>query len=158
MSDIDDEDATLAALAREYTAAYDAAREANATWRGSLSHTDWDKVREKEGALRDAARKVRGVARHKDSTELRVRAENDRLREEVVKLKREVTMMREGSERRNRDLDALHLVWCNGGCQSGVHRYCGSPDDVTEEVVALAESHVKRLRTWFVNRVFKKMT
>ena len=85
-----------------------------------------------------------------------LRTENGRLLEQVRKLKFELTQARENNEERNRELDALHYVWCNGGCQGGVHRYCGAPDDVTEEVVAAAVRNTERLRSWFVNRQSKK--
>lgn len=85
----------------------------------------------------------------------RLRTENARLAEQVKSLKREVTQARRNNEERNRELDALHYIWCDGGCQGGAHRYCGSPDDITEEVVAAAERNTMRLRRWFVNRQHK---
>jgi len=85
-----------------------------------------------------------------------LRAEGVRLAEQVKALKREVTQARSNNEERNRELDALHYIWCDGGCQSGAHRYCGSPDDITEEVVAAAERNTLRLRRWFQNRLSKK--
>ncbi len=63
-------------------------------------------------------------------------------------LQNEVRAQQTAAERRNRDLDALHLVWCDGGCPSGVHRY--DPDAiVTEEMVAAAERNTARLRRWY---------
>jgi hypothetical protein len=50
---------------------------------------------------------------------------------------------------KNRALDALHYVWCSGGCESGTHRYID--EKVTEEIVRDAEYNVQRLRTWFIN-------
>lgn len=49
--------------------------------------------------------------------------------------------------RKNKDLDALHFVWCDGGCPNGVHRY--SDVRLTEELVARAERNTKRLRSWY---------
>ena len=70
------------------------------------------------------------------------------LRRQVDNLRRQLTAAREAAERRNRDLDALHLVWCDGGCPRGVHRY--NPDLlVTEELVAAAERNTTRLRRWY---------
>lgn len=86
----------------------------------------------------------------------RLRTENVRLAEQVKTLKREVTQARQNNEERNRELDALHYIWCDGGCHGGAHRYCGRPDDITEEVVAAAERNTIRLRRWFVNRQHKK--
>ena len=50
-------------------------------------------------------------------------------------------------ERKNRELDALHYVWCDGGCPRGVHRW----DDVliTRELVEAAERNTRRLRRWY---------
>lgn len=86
----------------------------------------------------------------------RLRTENEQLLDKLRNLREQVTRARENNEERNRELDALHYVWCNGGCTGGVHRYCGSPDDVTEEVVATAEALVKRLRSWYVNREHRR--
>jgi hypothetical protein len=91
-----------------------------------------------------------------DARIARLRNEKERLLEQVRALRREVTTIRKNNEERNRELDALHYVWCDGGCQGGTHRWAGSPDDVTEEIVALAERNTKRLRSWFINRQSKK--
>ena len=90
-----------------------------------------------------------------DARIARLRAENLRLVERQKKLRRELTEARVRNEERNRALDALHYVWCSGGCEGGVHRYGGTPDDVTEEVVAEAERNTQRLRQWYVNRQAK---
>ena len=50
---------------------------------------------------------------------------------------------------KNQALDALHYVWCSGGCTSGTHRF--NDEKITEEIVSSAEYHVQRLRTWFIN-------
>jgi SMC interacting uncharacterized protein involved in chromosome segregation len=94
---------------------------------------------------------------HDDERIARLRTENARLAEQVKALKREVTEARRNNEERNRELDALHYVWCDGGCKGGAHRYCGRPDDITEEIVAAAERNTMRLRRWFVNREHKKV-
>lgn len=73
----------------------------------------------------------------------------DELRQQVDNLRHQLTIAREAAERRNRDLDALHLVWCDGGCPSGVHRRQGQEVLVTEELVAAAERNTKRLRAWY---------
>lgn len=62
-------------------------------------------------------------------------------------LKRQVTTMQRALHERNVQLDALHHVWCDGGCKSGTHRW--TPQTITEEVVAEAERNTKRLRSWF---------
>lgn len=67
----------------------------------------------------------------------------------ILKLRREVTMACENNSKRNRLLDGLHYVWCDGGCHSGVHRYHDAPID--EELVSLVERNTKRLRGWWTN-------
>lgn len=72
--------------------------------------------------------------------------------------KRHITMMRESLEEKNKMLDALHYVWCDGGCGGGVHRYTSMKGvELTEEIVKKAESNTYRLRTWFINNKFRKM-
>jgi hypothetical protein len=68
-------------------------------------------------------------------------------RERIARLRAEIRQMQAAAERRNRELDALHLVWCDGGCPSGVHRW--SDLVVTEELVAAAERNARRLRRWY---------
>lgn len=68
----------------------------------------------------------------------------------VKKLRRELTIAKENNALRNKQLDALHFVWCNGGCSGGVHRW--SENNVTEELVLEAERNTARLRTWLENK------
>lgn len=72
--------------------------------------------------------------------------END-LRMQNTRLRKEIRAMQESLERKNLTLDALHYVWCSGGCSTGVHRYDGV--EVTEALVLEAEHNTKRLREWF---------
>ena len=65
----------------------------------------------------------------------------------VQNLKRQIRNQQENNERKNKLLDALHLVWCSGGCSGGTHRWDNT--SVTEELVALAEHNTSRLRAWF---------
>lgn len=64
-------------------------------------------------------------------------------------LKRQVGWLQQALRERNVSLDAMHYVWCDGGCKGGTHRF--TPGPITEEVVAEAERNTKRLRHWFVN-------
>lgn len=80
--------------------------------------------------------------------------ENERQANKIKSLKKQITYLNDCLNKKNIALDAMHWVWCNGGCHSGVHRYV--PDEVTEEIVVLAENNAKRLRTWFSNAEFKK--
>lgn len=73
-----------------------------------------------------------------------------RLRVESAELRRQLAFQRDTNHQRNVELDALHHVWCNGGCGSGVHRF--TPGEVTEEVVQAAERNTKRLREWWTNK------
>lgn len=65
------------------------------------------------------------------------------------KLRRQIRMQDEVIKRKNRELDSLHFVWCDGGCSTGVHRW--SETVLTEEIVKEAEQNTKRLRRWFTN-------
>lgn len=75
--------------------------------------------------------------------------------EHEATLKAEVQIMQKAAERKNRELDALHFVWCDGGCASGVHRY--DHGELTEAIVVEAERNAKRLRAWWNNAAFKKV-
>jgi hypothetical protein len=77
--------------------------------------------------------------------------------ENCEKLRRQIRIQQESLEKKNRALDALHYVWCSGGCTTGVHRH-GDPDEITEELVLEAERNTKRLRIWWENRKFRKET
>lgn len=56
---------------------------------------------------------------------------------------------------RNRSLDALHYVWCTGGCSSGQHRWCKG--EVTEEMMREAALQMKRLQSRYGNVEFRKL-
>ena len=65
-------------------------------------------------------------------------------------LRRQLGFKDEALHRKNLELDALHFVWCDGGCASGVHRF-GEHPALTEEIVAEAERNAVRLRRWLSN-------
>ena len=71
----------------------------------------------------------------------------------IDKLKREVTSKDRALEDRNRQLDVMAWVWCDGGCPGGVFRTTEA--DLTEEIVEQAERNSARLRRWFGNKAFK---
>lgn len=71
------------------------------------------------------------------------------LREKVRRQAAVIRQQQLAAERRNLDLDALHLVWCDGGCPSGVHRRQGADVLVTKELVLAAERNTRRLRDWY---------
>lgn len=70
-----------------------------------------------------------------------------RLARRAIKQRPEIDIMRRSLEEKNRALDALHLVWCSGGCAGGAHRYTDEP--VTRQLVEAAEANTKRLREWY---------
>lgn len=69
-------------------------------------------------------------------------------------LRNEIRVLNESLYRKNVLLDALHWVWCTGGCPRGVHRY--TPGALTEEIVSAAELAVKRMRASLDNSIFKE--
>lgn len=79
-------------------------------------------------------------------------------RTEINDLKRQLDNQRRNNEERNRALDALHFVWCEGGCPKGVHRYTNAPDEVTEAMVEAGERQIERLRTWFETNKVRRET
>ncbi len=80
--------------------------------------------------------------------------ETARLRQQVAKLRRELTSQRWNNERRSRQLDALGVVWCSGGCSGGMLRY--EPDrEVTAEMVAALVVNADRAMDWYVNHAGK---
>lgn len=66
---------------------------------------------------------------------------------------REIRQMQESAERRNVDLAALHIVWCDGGCPGGV----GAPETLDRSVVLRAVLSVKRLVSWWNNSQYRKV-
>lgn len=69
------------------------------------------------------------------------------LREKVRRQAADIRQMQLVLERKNRELDALHYVWCDGGCYRGVHRWTNTL--VTKEMVEAAERQARRLRRWY---------
>lgn len=67
----------------------------------------------------------------------------------VNELRRQLTQAQANNRERNLELDALHYVWCDGGCDGGVHRW--TEDKITEELVLAAERNTWRLRRWYEN-------
>lgn len=80
---------------------------------------------------------------------LALTAEVERLRAEVTGLRRQVTLATKNSHKRNLELDALHYVWCDGGCEDGAHRWQENPP--THEIVEAAIRNTERLVRWWNN-------
>ena len=66
---------------------------------------------------------------------------------------RELTQLQESLRRKNLELDALHMVWCDGGCPSGIHRFDTEP--ISQEMIELAERNTERLRRWWNSAIFR---
>jgi hypothetical protein len=75
--------------------------------------------------------------------------------EQIKKLKEELTEACERNHERNVQLDALHFVWCDGGCLSGAHRFDHAPEKVTAEVVKEARKNTDRLERWWASRDYR---
>ena len=112
-----------------------------------------------ERQLRDAAQKRVKILEEalalQGPADVKWKEECARLHAQVKVLKADITTKRDALERKNRELDALHYVWCNGGCESGTHRY--AKDHPNEETVRSAVRNVNRLVTWFNNHEFKHL-
>lgn len=77
---------------------------------------------------------------------------------EIANLKKELKEAYRNNEKRNLELDALHYVWCDGGCPSGTHRFDGQgPKGVTEEIVKAAERNTRRLQRWWHTREYRRL-
>lgn len=78
----------------------------------------------------------------------------------IRNLKREVTYAKTRNEERNRMLDALGMVWCDGGCSGGMKRYgdlgFGPSGEVTAEHVGALLRNARRALSWFINREVKR--
>jgi hypothetical protein len=73
----------------------------------------------------------------------------------IKELRRQIGIQQDALAKKNRELDAMHYVWCDGGCRYGVNRFCDQ-EKITEEIVERAERNARRLRRWWNNRVFRE--
>lgn len=75
------------------------------------------------------------------------------LQRQNASLRRELGQQRENNAKRNRQLDLLNMVWCDGGCEGGMGRY----DDrvITADDVAMLIVNAERARRWYVSRAGK---
>ena len=74
---------------------------------------------------------------------------------EIDRLRLEVTTLNECLRKKNIALDAMSWVWCDGGCETGVHRHI--PKELTLEMVEAAELNTQRMRRALTNSEFKKI-
>lgn len=119
------------------------------------SRMDWYTERRAKGQALDRVAKLEAIIKLNHPEDFKWKEEVARLQEQVKKLKREDTIKRESLERKNRELDAMHYVWCDGGCGGGVHRYHDAPLD--EEIVKLAVNNTNRLIRWYNNSEFRHL-
>jgi len=75
---------------------------------------------------------------------------NEQLEAENTELRRQLQIAYKNNHKRNLVLDALHYVWCDGGCHDGVSRW-NNYEPLTEEIVKIAERNTKRMRSWLIN-------
>ncbi len=85
------------------------------------------------------------------------RARCEQLAIELKEKHRSLVEANRNNHQRNLELDALHYVWCDGGCESGVHRY-QHKEALTQEVVELALQNTRRLVGWFRNNSDRKLS
>jgi len=77
------------------------------------------------------------------------------LREKIKQQAFQLTAQDAALREKNLALDAMHWVWCDGGCYGGTHRW--SEKTLTAEIIAKAEQSIARMRRWFINAAGKKM-
>ncbi len=78
----------------------------------------------------------------------------EELQAKIQRQAADITQMRDALHEKNVELDAMHYIWCDGGCETGAHRW--TENTITEEVVQRAERSVRRLRAWFENHEWRK--
>lgn len=73
--------------------------------------------------------------------------------DDLAEARRQLRIAQEALRAKSVALDALHHVWCSGGCKTGVHRLDGQgPEAITPEVLEAAERGVSRLFAWAATR------
>ena len=82
---------------------------------------------------------------------LELKAKNDKLKAELkaIKYQRE-GCLNEALQRKNLQLEALHFVWCSGGCDGG------HGPELTGEIVVRDGRNTRRLRTWWINKQLRE--
>lgn len=81
------------------------------------------------------------------------RAIQERNEKRIQNQRAELRRFNECLREKNVALDALHYVWCDGGCRDGVHRW--TEGEITEEIVLAAERNARRLRTWLTSKNYR---
>lgn len=86
-----------------------------------------------------------------------VQQERDALRDKVKRQAAELTNQGRVIADRSKQLDAMHWVWCSGGCPGGTHQKNPDLPPLTRELVETAVRNTERLVTRFANIEFRKM-
>ena len=73
------------------------------------------------------------------------------LRIKVKEQARTISNMQQVATLRNKQMDALHAVWCSGGCEGGV----GNREELTREKVVEVVRYARRIVEWWNNRAYR---
>jgi len=76
------------------------------------------------------------------------------LERKLKRVKEELTYVECKLHTKNKELDAMHYVWCDGGCKYGTHRW--TEQNITEEIVKMAERNTLRLKRWYGNNKYRR--
>lgn len=79
--------------------------------------------------------------------------EVNELLQKINLLKRELRIKDEVLHRKNLELDSLHMVWCSGSCEDGIHRF--TDGTITKEMIEFVHKYATRLATKYVNLLSK---
>lgn len=111
---------------------------ASKTWHPPLAYDQWIEL------ARDQAVEVLNTLDHERNVGM-----DEYHRRQLATLRDNVRYANENNALRNKQLDALHMVWCDGGCSGGMHRYTDklTPDEVLD-LVAVAEANIARMKRW----------
>lgn len=83
--------------------------------------------------------------------------ENEHLIDLLREQRRQIRFMQESAAQRNRQLDALGMCWCSGGCEGGIKRHADSKtEDEIELLVSDLERNAARARSWLSNRRWRR--
>jgi hypothetical protein len=125
---------------------------------GTTAQFDWYVSHRRAELAEKRARRLEEALKLQAPVDATWKEECARLQTQVKTLRADITEKRVALERKNRELDSLHFVWCNGGCGGGVHRFDGKgPDGLNEETVRAAVHNVNRMVTYFNNAEFRHL-
>lgn len=107
--------------------------------------TIWN-VAEVRELLLDEVERLRAVEAKRDALVGRTHELDKR----IAGQRRQLDVQQSALARKNTELDALHFVWCSGGCENGVHRF--EHGELTPEIVREATRNTARLATRYIAR------